>query len=195
MIKHNFLGPINYNNKKIPETLFYKTLRSDEEYGKPFEHYIAFNKKGKITGIIDGAMETIHPLVGSPFFPGFKKFKSFYVYYLRSHEHNFGNNLLDFVQKISKQNGGKGRFHLIASDCYNPQKPPHIFYRKYGMDSLYTEIIRDIDKYIKGKIKLEDLDLIDTPMYFIPKESKPKPNNNIKIQNIIKKIISTIKKF
>ena len=188
MIKHNFLGPINYNNKKIPETLFYKTLRSDEEYGKPFEHFIAFNKKGKITGIIDGAMETIHPLVGSPFFPGFKKFKSFYVYYIRSHEHNFGNSLLNFVQKISKKNGGKGRFHLIASDCYNPQKPPHIFYRKYGMDSLYTEIIRDIDKYIKGKIKLEDLDLIDTPMYFIPKESKQK-------QNIIKKITSKIKKF
>ena len=39
------------------------------------------------------------------------------------------------------------------------------------------------------------MNLIDTPMYFIPKESKPKPNNNIKIQNIIKKIISTIKKF
>lgn len=103
MINNNYFGPINYNNKKIPETLFYKTLRSDDEYGKPYEHYVAFNKKGKITGIIDGTMETIHPLVGSPFFPGFKKFKSFYVYYLRSHEHNFGNNLLDFVQKISKK--------------------------------------------------------------------------------------------
>ena len=195
MINNKYLGPINYNNKKIPETLFYRTLRNDEEYGQPFEHYVAFNKKGKITGIIDGTMETIHPLVGSPFFSGIKNFKSFYVYYLRSHEHNFGNKLLDFVQNISKKNGGEGRFHLIASDCYNPQKPPHIFYRKYGMNSLYTEVIRDIDKYIKGKIKLEDIGLIDTPMYFIPKESKQKQNKTIKFQNIIKTIISKIKKI
>lgn len=193
MINNNYFGPINYNNKKIPETLFYKTLISDDEYGKPYEHYISFNKKGKITGIIDGTMETINPLAGSPFFPGLKKFKSFYIYYLRSHEHNFGNNLLDFVQKISKKNGGEGRFHLIASDCYNTKKPPHIFYRKYGMDSQYTEITREIDKYIKGEIKLEDINLIDTPMYFIPNKSKQ--NKTIKFQNIIKKIISKIKKI
>ena len=195
MINNNYFGPINYNNKKIPEILFYKTLRSNSEYGKPYEHYVAFNKKGKITGIIDGTIETIHPSVGPQFFPELKDVKSFYVYYLRSHEHNFGNNLLDFVQKISKKNGGKGRFHLIASDCYNAKKPPHIFYRKYGMDSLYTEITREIDKHIKGKIKLEDMNLIDIPMYFIPKEPKQKTNNTIKIQNIIKKIISTIKKI
>lgn len=194
MIKHNFLGPINYNNKKIPETLFYKTLRSDEEHGKPFEHYIAFNKKGKITGIIDGAMETIHPLVGSPFFPGFKKFKSFYVYYLRSHEHNFGNKLLDFVQNVSKKNGGEGRFHLIASDAYNPKKPPHIFYRKYGMNSLYTDIIKNIDRHIKGKLSLEDIDTIDIPMYFIPEEINKQKSNTKYLPKIINKIISIIKK-
>lgn len=194
MINNNYFGPIKNNNRKIPDILIYKTIQFDNEYNQPYEHYTAFKKNGKIIGIIDGKMETIYPLIGEPFFPGFKKFKSFYIYYLRSKEHNFGNKLLDFVQQISKKNGGEGRFHLIASDCYNIDKPPHIFYRKYGMNSLAIGIIRNIDKYIKGKIPLEELNLIDIPMYFIPKDIKKQKNNTKILPKIINKLLSIIKK-
>ncbi len=191
MIYNYYFGPIKNNNKNIPDTLIYKTIKQDKNTKQLYEHYTAFNKNGKITGIIDGYMETIRPLVGDPFFPGFKKKKSFYVYYIRSKEHNFGNKLLDFAQITSKKKGGEGRFHLIASDRYNIKKKPHIFYRKYGMNSLYTEAIRDIDKYIKGKIKLDDLELTDIPMYFIPEELKKKSKI---FPNIINKLLSFIKK-
>lgn len=194
MINNNYFGPIKNNNRKLPEFLIYKTIRKYDKTNQTYEHYTAFNKNGKVIGIIDGNMETIHPIIGDPFFPGFKKMKSFYIYYLRSKEHNFGNKLLDFVQIISKKNGGEGKFHLIASDRYNIKKPPHIFYRKYGMNSLYTEIIRDIDRYIKGKINLEDMELIDIPMYFIPKDIKKQKNNPKILPKIINKLISIIKK-
>lgn len=194
MINNNYFRPLKNNNQKIPDTFIFKTTKLNNKTKQPYEHYTAFNKNGKIIGIIDGYMETIHPLSGEPFFPGFKKMKSFYVYYLRSKEHNFGNKLLDFAQIISRKNGGEGRFHLIASDRYNIKKPPHIFYRKYGMNSLYPEIIRDIDKYIKGKMKIEDIELTDIPMYFIPKDIK-KQNNNPKIlPKIINKLMSIIRK-
>lgn len=194
MINNTYFGPIKNNNRNLPDALIYKTIRKNEKTHQPYDHYTVFNKNGKIIGIIDGKMETIHPLVGDPFFPGFKKFKSFYIYYLRSKEHNFGNKLLDFVQIISKKNGGEGRFHLIASDCYNTKKPSHIFYRKYGMNSLYTEIIENIDKHIKGKLPLEELDTIDIPMYFLPKEINKTKNNNKILPKIINKLISIIKK-
>ena len=62
------------------------------------------------------------------------------------------------------------------------------------MNSLYPEIIRDIDKYIKGKMKIEDIELTDIPMYFIPKDIK-KQNNNPKIlPKIINKLMSIIRK-
>lgn len=193
MINTNYIGPIKNTRPNFNNPIIYKATRLNAE-NMPYEHYTAFDNKGKILGIIDGKMETINPLIGDPFFPGFKKFNSFYVYYLRSHEHNFGNKLLDFVQIISKKNGGEGRFHLIASDRYNVKKPPHIFYRRYGMDSLYPQLINDLDKYIKGKIKLEDLETIDTPMYFIPKELKNKKSNNNKILNLIKNLAKKMKK-
>ena len=93
-------GPIKKRN--IPEVLIYKSIRADAN-GTPYRHYTAFNQNGKIIGLIDGEMQTINPLIGSPFFPDLKSFKSFYVYYLESHQHNFGSKLLDFVQNVSRK--------------------------------------------------------------------------------------------
>lgn len=182
-------GPIKKTN--VPEVLIYKSMRSDNQ-GNPYRHYTAFNRKGKIVGLIDGEMHTIHTLTGSPFFPGFKSFKSFYVYYLESHQHNFGSKLLDFVQNISRENGGEGRFHLIATADFTPQKPAHIFYRKYGMDSLYDITIRNIDRCIKGKIPVSQLELPDMPMYFIPQKINKQPASKNGL-SLIKRFIKLFK--
>lgn len=187
-------GPIKNRNSKIPDVLIYKSIRADEE-GKPYRHYTAFNRKGKIVGVIDGEMQTINSLSGTPFFPGFKNFKSFYVYYLESHQHNFGSKLLDFVQNVSRKNGGEGRFHLIATSDFNPSKPAHIFYRKYGLDSLHDLTIKNIDRCINGKLSVSklELELEDIPMYYIPKKSNKQPAN-ISGLSIVKKVLKLFKK-
>ena len=164
----NYIGPLKPKYNKIPDTLFYGAQALDAD-NRLYNHYCAFNKEGKVLGVIDGKMETLHPL-DETYFPGLKKIRSFNVYYIRSHQHNFGKNLLDFVQVLSRQNGGEGRFHLIASDCYNVDKPPHIFYRKYGMNSINEDVIRNIDKFISGLIPKENLETIDIPMYYIQKK-------------------------
>lgn len=193
MINTNFNGPLKNRNKNIPDTFIYKSIRLDDEK-QPYRHYTAFNKNGKIIGTIDGEMHTIHPSVGSPFFPGLKSFKSFYVYYLESHQHNFGSKLLDFVQNVSRENGGGGRFHLIATSDFNPQKPAHIFYRKYGMDSLYDLTIKNIDRCIKGEIPVSklELELEDIPMYYIPKKINKQPASKSGL-SLIKRFIKLFK--
>lgn len=191
MINIKYCTPIKNRSKNIPDTLIYKSVKIDNET-QPYSRYTAFNKNGKILGIIDGTMETIHPIVGNPFFPGLTSFKSFYIAYIKSHQQNFGNKLLDFVQTISRQNGGNGRFHLIATARFNPEKPAHIFYRKYGLDSLFREGIKQIDACINGKIPISDLEPIDMPMYFIPGKTNQKLNKNNK-NTFINKILKLFK--
>lgn len=185
---NNFYPYKNPIHSKVPEEIFYKTTKYLKD-GGTMQHYTAFNPQGEIIGRMYGAMETIFPLGSKPFFSDFKPTDSFYIYYIESHKHNFGNRMLDLIQIESKRQGGGGKFHLIASDRFNKQKPAHIFYRKYGMDSLQTSLIKRIDKYLKGKISLEDLKLCDIWMFFNPQNPKiPQKTSLIKkIMNIFKR--------
>lgn len=89
---------------------------------------------------------------------------------------------------------GGGRFHLIATSDFNPQKPAHIFYRKYGLDSLYDLTIKKIDRCIKGKLSVSklELELEDIPMYYIPKKIN-KQQAPKKGMSLIKKLIKLFK--
>ena len=70
----------------------------------------------------------------------------------------------------SRKNGGGGKIHLIASSCFDPKASPHVFYRKLGFTSRYSESIKIIDNAIKNKKNLSYKDIIDTPMY-LPDEA------------------------
>ena len=63
--------------------------------------------------------------------------RSVYVKYLMSPDSGLGlgTDFLNFVQAYSKKKGCKGYFHLYASASYTPTRIPHIFYRKYGMNT------------------------------------------------------------
>lgn len=184
-------APIKYNSK-IPNELIYKK-RMTAKSGITYNEYVMFNKNGKVIGLMDTVMEDIRPLVGNEFYPSLnlKKFKSLYIDYIESKQKGTGTKLLDYAQIVSKQQGGKGRFHLIASDRFNRRRPAHIFYRKYGLQSPSFSVINDIDLVIKKKATLKDIDLIDIPMYFIPKKTKSVKNNGL---SIIKNIIKLFKK-
>ena len=64
----------------------------------------------------------------------------------------FGTQMLDCARKLSKQIGCQGNIHVTADGCYNPHKIPHIFYRKYGMNTKIAKVDKKLDKFIaKGK--------------------------------------------
>lgn len=180
-------APIKYNSK-IPNELIYKK-RMTAKSGITYDEYVMFNKNGKVIGLMDTVMEDIRPLVGNEFYPSlnFKKFKSLYIDYIESKQKGTGTKLLDYAQIVSKKQGGKGRFHLIASDRFNRRRPAHIFYRKYGLESPSFSVINDIDSVIKKKATIADIYLIDIPMYFIPKKTKSANNNGLSfVKNILK---------
>lgn len=182
-------GMLKYPPLKYPKKIDFvikKTTRTASD-GEAYNFYQAFNKKGENLGNILGRVEVLKPNDIPTFFPGLKTIKSFEIKHLRSFKHNFGNKLLDFIVNESRNLGCKGKFHTIASERYTEKTPSHIFFRKYGMNSLDTFMITNIDRYLKGKIPIEDLDTYDITMYYIPKKEKSAQNVG---QSLLKKVLS-----
>ena len=102
----------------------------------------------------------------------------------------FGTKMLDFAQTYSKKVGCNGNFHLEASSGYTPNSIPHIFYRKYGMNTMSPEINRKLDKFIKKKKPATYRDIPDIEMYYPPIKEK----ENL-FQKFIRKIIFTLSKI
>ena len=186
MNTHLRYAPVKFN-KELPEDIFYQALIGKNT---EFQNYTACDKTGKYTGKIIGKMERLHPVSGIQYFPSFKSEDSFYISFVRSHKKGMGTKLLNFASMISKKMGGGGKFHLIASERYSTKPiPPHIFYRKYGMNSLESDLIFKIDRYLKGKMCLENIDFYDTPMYFIPRKN----GQSAKKLPVLKKLLRLFK--
>lgn len=104
--------------------------------------------------------------------------KSLYISDLHSSSQGcgIGTALLDFAQNLSRENGCGGNFHLVASGCYAPDRVPHLFYRKYGMNTGDKQIDNKIDRFIKTGKKATRLDFDEVKMFYPPVEY-PKKNN------------------
>ncbi len=87
-----------------------------------------------------------------------------------------GTSLLDFARRISGENGCDGNIHLVASGCYAPDRVPHLFYRKYGMNTGEKKFDNKIDHFIKAGKKATRLDF-DNKLMFYPPVEYPKANN------------------
>ncbi len=193
--------PIKNTPLKLPEEFFYKKTYKLPN-GSCYNEYKIWDKQGKIIGEIQTGIETISPFSKSPFFPGFKKFQSVYIYYIESHKHNFAQKMLNFIKIESQKSGCEGRFHLYANDCYTQEGkvPPHVAYRKFGMESLYELEIKQVDDFIAEKITLEDLETPEISMYYIPKELKniniiqPEKDKKIANKTFFQKIIEFLHK-
>ncbi len=85
----------------------------------------------------------------------------------------FGTKFLDFAQHLSRQTGCNGNISLKAgSTVYDPTKPPHEFYRKYGFGSENKKMLRKIDRAINSKTHLNYKKTPPIIMYF-PDNEKP----------------------
>ena len=79
-----------------------------------------------------------------------------------------GTRMLDYVKNFSKRNGCEGRFYLCADPQFTPKEAPHIFYRKYGMNTGYPEEDKKIDMFIKKGKNGTIEDFSHMKMYYPP---------------------------
>lgn len=104
--------------------------------------------------------------------------KSLYISDLYSISHGCGTGtaLLDFAIDLSRENGCGGNIHLVASGCYAPDRVPHLFYRRYGMNTGNKHVDKKIDRFIKLGKKATRLEFDNIMMYY-PPVAYPKKNN------------------
>ena len=149
---------------------------------------MADTKTGEFVGEMLGKMARETSL--SIYYPTTYPYDSFYIKLLKVNKKHQGHGtaFIKLAQAESRKNGGNGRVHLKASNCFDEEHPAHIFYRKLGFDSQYTDTLDLVDKAIKKNKKLSK-DIPDITMY-LPKNPKPvkyEPNVFEKVINLFKK--------
>lgn len=169
--------------KEFPQRLIYAHNNKINTMYK-----MADTKTGEYVGEMLGKMARENSF--SIYYPTLKPYDSFYIQLLKINKKRQGHGtaFIKLAQAESKRNGGNGRVHLKASNCFDLKHPAHIFYRKLGFNSQYTDTIELIDKAIKKNKRLSE-DIPDITMY-LPKNPKPvkyEPNVFEKVRNLFKK--------
>lgn len=174
---------LTYKNfKKLPNELIYKM-----PYDGTNVYKMADVKTGKYVGKMIGNIE--QESMASQYYPSFESYDSFKIHFLLIKERGqgYGTKFINFAKNESKKYGGKGKVHLIASGCYTPDKPPHVFYRKLGFSSQYEEVIAKIDNAIKKHKPLSWHETVDIPMYLEEKSNLTKKSSIwTKLKNLFK---------
>lgn len=170
--------------KEIPRRIIYS-----KAYNETTQYNMADTRTGKLVGRMYGNME--REFSGSTYYPTIDYYDSFFIHLLdiKEKRQGHGTAFINLAKNISKQNGGDGKIHLKASNCFDVKHPAQIFYRKLGFNSQYTEQLKMIDKAIKHNKKLDSKKLCDIPMY-LPTNPKPvhyEPNILERILDLFKK--------
>lgn len=155
---------------KIPNILIYtvdKPLNSGviRHYSKLIDL-----KKGELLAYMNAEKELI---------PKEHKFvPSLYVDILMSLSKGkgFGTQLMNYAKILSKKLGCEGNIHLIACSEYAPKKAPHIFYKKYGMNTGDYFTDKKIDNFIMHNKNATKRDLPNIVMYYPPVKTEINPD-------------------
>jgi hypothetical protein len=117
-----------------------------------------------------------------------KSVQSLYVWTLDSSKSGLGlgSALLNFAKIHSKRLGLGGHLHLISTSEKTPERVPHIFYKKFGMNTDDIYINHKLDKFIKEGKTATSNDFSSVAMYYPPINLEPSKFD---------KFISKIKKF
>lgn len=110
---------------------------------------------------------------------------SLYIKKLCASGNGYGSAMLDFARVHSKNVGCNGNLHLISSGYFKPNRVPHIFYKKYGMNSDNAIVNKKLDKFINVGESATYHDFKDICMYYPP----------IKFQKLSDKFLNFIKSF
>ena len=170
--------------KEIPRRIIYKSpdvypvyasVNGAETYAHVYNmvnletrEFVATMKAGAVT--YKKKKPTIYP-IKTPY-------KSFYVSYLESVDSGlgYGTEMINLAKIESKKLGCEGRVHLTASRVYSPQRPPHLFYRKQGFQSVssYINDIMDFCISVGKQLPVEYADNIEMYLPVAIKTTKSK---------------------
>ena len=153
-------------NKKLPEYLFWEHKDCFDTWDISMFSTKDPSKHGKMTcittnQIIDGKQ---------------KPYILVQMLLTKPRKQGLGTKMLDYAQNFSKRNGCEGRFYLCADAQFTKNEAPHIFYRKYGMNTGCPEDDKKIDMFIKEGKNGTIEDFPHQKMYYppIPPQEKPK---------------------
>ena len=96
-----------------------------------------------------------------------------------------GTAMLKYALKLSEEIGCGGRIFLQADSMFTPNEAPHLFYRKFGMNTGYKEIDDKMDRFISKNKHARYLDFCSNILYY-PPVKYPKESLWSKIKNFIK---------
>lgn len=115
---------------------------------------------------------------------------SLYISYLDSMDHprrGLGTVLLNFATKYSEQLGYNGRFHVEASNLKNEEEVPHVFYKKFGMNTGRRSIDKQLDVFVQQGKNATYMDFKTMPMFYPPIQYEIKDKTPL-LKRIIKSI-------
>lgn len=72
------------------------------------------------------------------------------------------------AKRYSQQLGLEGRFHVDASSLKQYEYAPHVFYKKYGMNTGRPSIDKKLDLYIQKRKNATALDFKVLTMFYPP---------------------------
>lgn len=193
MLKVNY---ITKPYKRIPDRLIFNTKKEyplcpifNREIARVIEI-----RKSRILGEI-----ITEPVTSDIFGTQSPPVKSLSIVKLKSFVRNegVGTDLLNFAKRLSVEKGCEGRIHLVSSDCYDKENPPHVFYRKFGFTSHETEKLRDIDSQIATGTPeyfiFEDLGMFYPPEKFRHEfKKKDIDKDAVDCKNILKNFIKSL---
>lgn len=177
MITSNLRFPPVKRYGTLPDKLIYHTV---EDYNPSIDRFIMFSTKRG-----DNRIARMICFPQSIYRDGKMHVPSLYVCKLFAPGGGFGTAMLNFARVYSKMIGCGGNIHLQASGCYMPQRVPHIFYRKYGMNTSYEAINKKLNKFVEKGKSATYMDFDEIEMYYPPIKIFPHKEN--KILKIIKK--------
>ena len=168
-------------NKKLPEYLFWERKNSFDTTDICMFSIKDSSKYGTMTCIKTKPPE--------------KEIKTPYIYVLtlktNPKRQGLGTKMLDYVQNFSKRNGCEGRFYLNADARFAPKEAPHIFYRKYGMNTGFPEKDKKLDTFIKEGTNGTLKELPYMRMYYPPIPSL-EPSNPKQQKNFFSRLLTKI---
>lgn len=120
--------------------------------------------------------------------------KSLYISYLDAmgnQDKGLGTMLLKAASNFSKMLGFDGRLHLDSSGLQTPERVPHIFYRKFGMNTGIERIDKKLDEFIKNEKSATTSDFESMTMFFPPIKYSHKEKLSL-LQSIKQHILSCL---
>lgn len=159
------LPPYKYGiPKKLPDKLILQQYT--DYFGETVDRFVMFSTKKSESGKY-ATMKCFPEFINRD---GKKNVPSLYVWYLSSNcsGSGFGTAMLNFAKKYSKKLGCEGNLHLSADVGFTPNRVPHIFYYKYGMNTKNPAVNKKLKSFIQNNKQATWKDFENIDMYYPP---------------------------